>query len=108
MGLRKKQTKFIFMLARLIIYAESLGYELTLGRGRVSKAANKADGGHTRSLHMIGLAQDLNLFKDNKYLTKTKDHRILGLYWERMGGTWGGRFKNKDGNHYSLKHNGIK
>jgi hypothetical protein len=26
---------------------------------------------------------------------------MLGEYWELIGGTWGGRFKNPDGNHYS-------
>lgn len=106
MGLRDKQAKFTVMLAKLIIYADSLGYELTMGRGYASEAANKADGGHERSNHLNRLAIDLNLFKDNRYLVSTADHRELGEYWEVMGGTWGGRFN--DGNHYSIEHNGVK
>jgi hypothetical protein len=106
MTLRQKQSMFISMLARLILYAESLGYELTMGRGYVSPAANKAEGGHPRSTHLYKLAIDLNLFKNGKYLSSTKSHESLGIYWESMGGTWGGRFN--DGNHYSIEHNGVK
>ena len=106
MTLRQKQSLFVRMLGRLIHQAEILGYELTLGRGFASEAANKADGGHKKSNHLIALAQDLNLFKNGRYLTSTKSHEPLGLYWESIGGTWGGRFN--DGNHYSLEHNGVK
>ena len=106
MTLRQKQSKFVSMLARLILHAEVLGYELTLGRGYASEAANKADGGHKKSLHLKKLAQDMNLFIDGEYMTSTKAHKPLGLYWESIGGTWGGRFN--DGNHYSLSHNGMK
>lgn len=98
MTLRQKQSKFARMIADLIIFAYDNGYEITLGHGRV-------ESGHMdNSLHYIGLAQDINLFKDGQYLTKTEDHEPLGLYWESIGGSWGGRFD--DGNHYSLKHNG--
>ena len=106
MTLRQKQSKFISMIARLILHAETLDYELTMGRGFVSSAANKADGGHPRSNHLNKLALDLNLFKKGRYLSSTKAHEPLGLYWESIGGTWGGRFN--DGNHYSLEHNGVK
>jgi hypothetical protein len=60
------------------------------------------------SLHRIRLAVDLNLFKDGKYLKDTDDHQELGEYWESIGGFWGGRFRNADGNHYSLEHNGMR
>lgn len=96
------------MLGMLITHAYLVGYELTPGRGRVSEAANAADGGHKNSLHLIGLAQDWNLYKDQIWLTNTEDHLPLGEYWESIGGTWGGRFKKPDGNHYSLEHGGMK
>ena len=111
MSLRKQQAKFSLMMARLTIYAYSLGYEISEGEGTITviycphckKKVSKHRGG---SLHHDKLAKDLDLFKDGKYLTKTKDHRPLGIYWEQMGGTWGGRFK--DGNHYSLSYGGRK
>ena len=64
------------------------------------------------SLHELGLAQDIDLYKDGVYLSKTEDHAILGGWWEAEGIrrniplTWGGRFK--DGNHYSLAWGGRK
>jgi len=100
MTLRQKQSKFVRMVADLIIFAYNHGYELTFGD------AWARDGHSNNSLHYIRLAIDLNLFKDGKYLPETEDHHILGEYWERIGGTWGGRFG--DGNHYSLEHNGKK
>jgi len=98
MTLREKQSKFVRLLASLIMYADENGYELTLPDCRKKHMKN--------SLHYIGLAIDLNLFKDGVYLNKTEDHLPLGERWEFIGGTWGGRFG--DGNHYSLEHGGRK
>ena len=98
--LGQMQRKFVRMVADLIVFAYEQGFELTFGDAR-------AITGHMKnSLHYIGLAIDLNLFKDGKYLTLTEDHETLGKYWESIGGFWGGRFK--DGNHYSLKYEGRK
>lgn len=100
MTLREKQSKFARMVADLIIFAYANGYELTLGDAY-------AQFGHMKnSLHGQRLAIDLNLFKEGKWLNKTEDHKALGEYWEAIGGSWGGRFK--DGNHYSLEHEGRK
>ena len=62
--------------------------------------------GRENSLHKDKLALDLNLFKDGRYLASTEDHEPLGLFWESIGGSWGGRFD--DGNHYSLEHRGRR
>ena len=98
MTLREKQSKFVKMVALLILYAYEMGYELTFGDAW-SKPEYMA---HCKnSNHYIRLAIDLNLFKDGKYLEDTEDHRFLGEFWESLGGTWGGRFRNRDGNHYS-------
>jgi len=109
MTLREKQSKFMRMAGQLIARAYELGYELTAGDLLSSPVYRNAAGKMPHmpdSNHYIGLAIDLNLFKDGKYLTQTEDHRELGEYWESLGGSWGGRFK--DGNHYSLEHNGRK
>ena len=105
MSLGQKQRKFALMLAQLICYAYSLGYELSFGRGSVSKAANEADGGHKRSLHLLRLAQDLNLFKDASFLTDGAEHSVLHDYWDMLGGA---KRIAKDMNHYSLEHDGMK
>lgn len=98
MTLREKQSKFVYAVSLLILYAYQKGYELTFG-DTWSKPEYLA---HRKgSFHFLRLAIDLNLFKDGKYLTSTESHRELGEFWESIGGTWGGRFAHKDGNHYS-------
>ena len=111
MTLGDKQRKFSRMIADLLEFIHSRGYEVTFGDAyrdpRVHGAIGEKKGyGHSNSCHKLRLAIDLNLFLDSKYLTETKDHEPFGIYWESIGGSWGGRFK--DGNHYSLEHEGIK
>lgn len=111
MTLGDKQRRFVLMTAHLIAYAYANGYELTTGDGyrdpRVFGLMGERKGyGESRSAHKHRLAHDWNLFKDGKFLTRTEDHLPLGLFWESMGGAWGGRFD--DGNHYSLEHGGVK
>ena len=101
------------MIAQLVIFAYSKGYELTYGDAyrdpRVFGAVGEKDGyGRANSLHKMRLAVDFNLFKDGVYLTETSDHTFLGEFWESLGGSWGGRFKSPDGNHYSLEYRGRK
>ena len=107
MTLGQQQRKFTLMIAQLVIFAYSKGYELTFGDAyrdpRVYGELGESKGyGSTNSKHKVRLAIDLNLFKDGVYLTETEDHLFLGEFWESIGGSWGGRFKRKDGNHYSL------
>ncbi len=108
--LREKQSRFAVMVARLILHAGELGYEVTLGEAWRSEyeatRLAKQKLGIKRSLHSDRLAIDLNLFRDGVWLKTTEDHRPLGDWWEQIGGAWGGRFN--DGNHYSLAHEGRK
>jgi len=94
-SLRERQSEFVFNVARLIDFTYAQGYELTFGD------AWARDGHRPGSFHYKRLAIDLNLFRDGEYLTSTEDHLPLGIFWESLGGTWGGRFSNPDGNHYS-------
>lgn len=108
MNLGDKQRHFASMIARLILHAETLGYAVTFGDAYRDA---RVEYGHPKSLHRKRLAVDLNLFQKNKngkwvYCKTTESHRLLGEYWESIGGTWGGRFE--DGNHYSLAHSGMK
>ncbi len=99
MSLRQKQSYFVVMVGKLILFAYENGYELTFGD------AYAHDGHIEGSFHYSRLAIDLNLFKNGKYLTKTEDHKKLGEYWKSIGGSWGGDFPDPDGNHYSLGEN---
>ena len=97
---RQKQSKFAHMVALLILFAYEMGFELTIG-DVWAHDRHKRD-----SNHYIKLAIDINLFKNGRYLRSTKSHEPLGLFWESLGGSWGGRYG--DGNHYSLEHEGRK
>lgn len=94
--LRQKQSKFARMVADLIIMAYDMGYEITGGDWYRDP---RSPYGSEVSLHHKRLAIDLNLFKNGRYLATSEDHAALGLWWESIGGTWGGRWD--DGNHYS-------
>ena len=96
MTLRQRQSEFARKVALLIQFAYEQGFEITLGDAYRDP---RCDYGSEVSFHKKRLAIDLNLFKNGRYLTSTKSHEPLGLFWESLGGTWGGRFE--DGNHYS-------
>lgn len=95
MGLRQEQSVFARKLAVLVSVINECGYQVTFGDVY-------ATSGHTKnSFHYDRLAADLNLFHNGVYLTDTESHRPFGEIWKKMGGTWGGDFKQPDGNHYS-------
>jgi len=102
----EQQNKFATHVAQLILKAQEMGYQVSLGdayrdprlHGRMGE---KKGYGAANSFHKVRMAIDLNLFKDGKFLSSTEDHAKIGSWWESIGGTWGGNFKNKDGNHYS-------
>ncbi len=116
--LRQKQSKFVLLIAKLIEYAYSQGYELTFAEAY--RTPHEADyeasvhHGIVNSLHTIRLAIDLNLFKDGVWLDKSESFLPLGEWWEKQSTpdftcAWGGRFKpTPDGNHFSLEHNGVR
>lgn len=105
MSMNKKQWEFALAVARLILFADAKGYRVRIAWAYrpswVAEKFAKMGIGVKRSKHCDYLAVDLDLFDLNgKYLDKTEDHLLLGLEWERMGHTWGGRFSKPDGNHY--------
>ena len=122
MRLGPKQRIFSWHGAGLIQYAYTLGFEIAIAY------AYRPTGGHPDSNHKRKLALDLDLFFNGRYQTTTAAHTPLGLFWEGKSGwyipgqvhavdkrrqsaeylefAWGGRFG--DGNHYSIRHNGIR
>ena len=105
MSLSEQQRQFSAIVGLLLHYlpilSSQLGhsYEVTLG-----DAFSKAEFAvHSlNSFHYKRLAIDLNLFIDGIYQTTTEAHKPLGEFWQLIGGSWGGLFPRKDGNHYSL------
>lgn len=113
--LLEKQQTFVLLLSHLIEFAYREGYRLTLGEAWRTPEQAKWDSDHhigiKNSLHILRLAIDLNLFKDNKWLTDPKEFEPLGKYWESLSTpdfkcAWGGHFN--DANHFSIAYNGIE
>ena len=95
--LKEKQSDFVQNLGKLIQFAYDSDLELTFGDAYCTT-------GHIKtSKHYDRLAIDLNLFINGKYQTSTDAHTPLGEYWKSLDSecTWGGDFRNSDGNHYS-------
>lgn len=100
-SLGQRRRDFTRDISILVVWANREGYGIAYDDV-------KATTGHMKnSKHYEGLAADLNLYIYNEeekyweYQTETEAHTPIGEEWERMGHTWGGRFKNPDGNHYS-------
>ncbi len=113
MTLREARCAFTYHLARLILWATEQGYEVALDEVTERLTAKDPTSDHRRgSLHHDGLAADVLLYKDGKYLVGTEDYRTLGEWWEAQGHahnlplSWGGRFG--DGNHFSLSRGGRR
>lgn len=107
MTLGQKQRLFAKLLAELILHVYSKGYEVSLGEAwRSPEEAARL--GFPNSNHTRRLAVDLNLFRDGRYLHRTEDWQEFGEWWEGRHPLcrWGGRFR--DGNHFSLEHEGVK
>lgn len=119
MNLSQKQRIFAILIARLITWAYSKGYEVVIGEVQRTKeqqevylrtGASKS----SNSKHLVACAADLSLFLDGGWIiaidkpqvyvidgSYTKDpekYRPLGEYWESLGPEygvktiWGGRF----------------
>ena len=114
MTLGERQRKFTQLVGQLIGWCYSNGFELTLGeafRTPEQAALNAQKGsGIANSLHTSRLAIDLNLFKDDVFLTTTDAYKPLGEYWESLDSdcSWGGRFAKPDADHFSLSYNGVR
>ena len=107
MTLREKRCLFSRLFAQLVLRGVTMGFEVAIDQVRRSKQEAERLG-FPRSLHCRGLAGDLLLYREGKYLRATKDHEALGRWWEAQHELccWGGRFS--DGGHYSITHGGVK
>ncbi len=105
--LGKSRELFTCCLALLLTNMIDSGYNPRIGKDGLKHMPS--------SLHYDGLAADIDLFKEGKYLTATNDHRPFGEYWENLHPLcfWGGDGKKSDGlrydgNHYSVTYQGKK
>lgn len=103
------------LLGRFLVALENAGYEVEgdeLLRSKMEAKANAASGtGIVHSLHTLGLAIDLQVFRDGIYLSTVEAIRPVGEIWKGLHPLccWGGDFKSMpDADHYSLTWQGVK
>ena len=100
MNLSQKQRRFSWLVSCLIDWAYKNGYEIVLGeayrtRDQQEIYVKQGKSKTMKSKHLKCLALDINLFKDDNYLTETADYKPLGDYWKSLdpeciwGGDWG-------------------
>jgi len=102
-----KRKLFTRLICEHVLWLFSVGYEVALDEVTERITAKDPTSDHMKgSLHHLGLAADLNLFRLGVYLDKTSHHKESGDMWESRHPLckWGGRFN--DGNHYSITHEG--
>jgi len=98
MTLGDKRRNFSLMVSMLVQYANFLGYEVALD---YLKRCEECEVGHQYSLHKLGLAVDVNLYLEGRYLRDARHHRELHDFWDLLGGA---RRIDDDMNHYSIAH----
>lgn len=142
MTLGEKQEVFSQLFARLVLFAIQYGFSVSIGevsrgkeqaqynathcaRCKRTEAYHGPDAGSEahafrpigilESLHCIGLAGDLRLFKytsgsKKQCLRNSRDYQVLGDWWKGTHklARWGGDFQSPDGGHFSLEHNGRR
>ena len=113
----QRRTQFLCMLATLIKFAEENYIELicadffrTTARQKelFDEGKSKCDGTNIKSQHQRWLAADMYIVEDGKLITDSKEYTQLGMRWESMGGTWGGRWPTlHDIYHFELDNDDV-
>jgi len=108
------QEEFSQAVAKLIQQASAMGFGVTLGEAWRTPEQAQWDAEHhtgiSHSVHCDRLAIDLNLFKDGQFLTEPAAYVQLGNWWKTLGEhyRYGGDFKIRDYDHYSISPDGIR
>lgn len=115
MTLGEKRREFSKQISELVLWCFENGYEAQyeeIKRSQAQANANAASGaGISNSLHNIGLAADLSIFKDGDLLQTVEDYRPAGEFWKSLHpeNAWGGDFTTRpDADHFSRSHEGVR
>lgn len=110
------------LLAAYRVMREEHGYEMVLIEGYRSperqtelaaKGSHVTNAGAYQSYHQYGLAADSAFLRDGKVVVSEKDpwamrgYELFGQTAERVGLTWGGRWKLMDFGHTELRRAGV-
>lgn len=119
----QRQALFARLFGLFLVWLTENGYEYTFGEGYVKALANGDVPGHMHgSAHGDRMAEDLNVYLAGRWMDGL-DIQAGGKgswqspHWEKIGAKWesldplcrwGGRFANKDYNHFSVTPDGKR
>ena len=120
MKLSEKQSDFLWMVYELLTYTRKILGDKDVGDGLYIKVTEwnrtketqkeyvkKGVSSTMNSKHLVGLAVDFAVMKDGQFLKKSALYLLMGIYWEKIGGTWGGRW-NVPKDPYHFEYNETK
>lgn len=100
MRLSEKQQEFTKDIASLIVYADTIGIQLTFGHAYRDKETQRrlVDKGLSKTMnsnHLKRLAVDFNFFINGELTYDKERLKELGAFWESLNdkNRWGGNFK---------------
>lgn len=108
MSLVADQAGFLLDVGKLVVYATSLGFEVTAGEAFRTPEQQQiyVRTGRSKTLasnHLRRLAMDLNFIRGGKLIYDAKALEPIGDYWESLHprNRWGGHFSSfKDLPHF--------
>lgn len=108
MSLVPEQAAFLMDVCRLVPYAGSLGFQVTVGEAFRTPEQQQiyVKSGRSKTLasnHLRRLAIDLNFIRDGKLCYDATLLEPIGAYWESLHpkNRWGGHFQSfKDMPHF--------
>lgn len=112
MNLHQKQLLFGDLFVKFLAELHARGYQHKNGEYKrtVEQAQLNAESGVgiENSLHLLLLAADIELYKDGKWLKTCEDYKEAAELWESMHELCAAGYYFNDGNHFSVRHNGVK
>lgn len=107
MSLGNERRQFTEAIALLTFYAVYYGRHIADQEWflavDMAKRCRDCEVGDDDSVHKLGLAEDMNLYINGRYIEDETGHTELHDFWDMLGGA--PRIK-KDLNHYSFKFQG--
>jgi hypothetical protein len=109
-----KRTDFLYKIGKLLVFAEERGIPIicfTFHRtvkeqyDEFLAGRSNCDGTIKKSQHQKWLAMDFVIVDEqgNCVWEDVPEYRVLGEYWESLGGTWGGRWSSPAGDVYHME-----
>jgi hypothetical protein len=123
MSLQDERCKFSLDHAKLVMFINMAdGCKYSCATNEVKREQAEADAnaqkgiGTKSSLHLLGLAVDMLIYRMGVYLTDSDKYRFAGDYWKTLDSKycWGGDFRDAagnpkpDGGHFSRTYQGRK